>query len=863
MKPSTILFMVMLLAGFFPPEKTSAQTAINETSVNFPVSGDCEHCKARIENALKINGIKSANWDVQTKILSLVYDPQKITLKKIHLKIASIGHDTPLEKADDKVYESLDPCCHYREKTNHEDHGHEEKTDQHEHSENELDLVNNVVGIVLQEDNKGNFSPLEGATIVWTDSKNGTSTNKDGVFSIKKRKGERLVVSFTGYEPDTLTITGNDPIQVILSDGKQLKEVTVTSRRAALYINTKDPFRTQVITQKELLKAACCNLSESFETNPSVDVSYNDAVTGSKQIQLLGLSGIYTQLTVENLPGPRGIATALGLNSIPGTWIESIQLMKGTGSVINGFESIAGQINVEMKNPVASEKLFANLYVNDQGKTDLNLNLSKVLNKKWSTGLLLHDAFYNNKTLDINNDGFRDAPTGNLFTGLNRWNYEDGKGLEAELGIKFLQDNKTGGQIGFNSSDKFSTAIYGLQINTKRVEGFAKIGYIFPQKKYQSIGLQLSAFDHNQKSYFGLTNYDAHQTNFYSNLIYQSIIMNSNHTFRTGLSLQNDSYEEVLIKDEFNRNELVTGGFFEYSYKPNEHFNLVAGIREDYNSIYGWFTTPRLNIRYEPFEGTVVRLSVGRGQRTANIIAENNGALVSARKVIIQNENADGAYGLAPEVSWNKGISLDQKFKLFNRNGNIGIDFYRNDFVNQVVVDMEDPRYLKFYNLAGKSYSNSLQVEMNFIPVKNLDVRFAYRFFDVKTTYSGTLLNKPFTAKNRAFANVSYAVNKWKFDYTISLTGEKRLPSTASNPVAYQIAAHYPSYTLMNAQISRTLGKQQEWDFYIGGENLTNFYQNKAIIAADDPFGNYFDASMVWGPIAGRMFYLGIRYKIK
>lgn len=850
----------MLICSSFAFSNTQAQSPTKDTAVSFPVAGVCGQCKDRIETALQMRGVKSADWDVDTHILNVVFDATKTDLDKIHTKIASVGHDTPLKKADDKVYENIASCCHYRDpELQHDDHSGDIPA---LNSDHHLDLTNNVVGIVLEEDSKGNFNPLEGASIMWLENNSGTSTNKEGIFSLPKT-GETLVISYTGYESDTIKVTGNDQVKVVLSDGKQLKAVTVTSGRAALYINTKDPFRTQVITQRELLKAACCNLSESFETNPSVDVSYNDAVTGSKQIQLLGLSGNYTQLTVENLPGPRGIATAMGLSSIPGTWIESIQLMKGTGSVVNGFESIAGQINVELKKPLTAEKLLANVYVNDQGKTDLNLNLSKIVNKRWSTALLLHDAFFNNKKLDINHDGFRDAPTGNLFTGLNRWQYDDGKGFSMQFGAKLLLDDKTGGQTDFENSDKFSTTKYGLNINTKRVEGFAKMGYIFPQKKYKSMGLQLSAFDHNQKSYFGLTNYDAHQTNFYSNFIYQSIIGNSNHTFRTGMSLQSDKYDEQFLVKDYNRNEVVTGGFFEYTFKPNDRFNVVAGIREDYNSIYGWFTTPRLNARYEPVNGTVFRMSVGRGQRTANIFAENNGALVSSRKVIITESNAKGAYGLNPEVSWNKGIGLDQKFRLFSRNANLGLDFFRNDFQNQVVVDMTDPRSLKFYNLDGKSYSNSLQAEVNFIPVKNLDVRLAYRYFDVKTTYSGELKEKPFTAKNRAFANLGYSVNNWKFDYTVSLTGEKRLPSTAANPEEYRMPSSSPSYTLMNAQITHSFGKDKEFDAYVGGENLTNFFQKKAIIAADDPFGPYFDASMVWGPLSGRMFYVGLRYKIK
>jgi hypothetical protein len=304
-------------------------------------------------------------------------------------------------------------------------------------------------------------------------------------------------------------------LKIILASGHQLKEVKVTTAGASTYINSLDVVRTSIITQKELFKAACCNLSESFETNPSVDVSFNDAVTGSKQIQLLGLAGIYTQLTVENLPGPRGLATPLGLNSIPGTWVESIQLSKGTGSVANGFESIAGQINVELKKPVNSERLYANVYANDFGKTDLNLNLSQPVGKKWSTALLLHDDFLNNHKLDFNDDGFRDLPTGNLFSAVNRWSFDNAKGLMSQFGIKILNDQRTGGEVNYDaSSDKFTTNNYGLEINTKRLEGFGKIGYVFPQKRYKSIGLQLSGFDHKQNSYFGFTAYECTPAEF-------------------------------------------------------------------------------------------------------------------------------------------------------------------------------------------------------------------------------------------------------------------------------------------------------------------------------------------------------------
>ena len=703
-----------------------------------------------------------------------------------------------------------------------------------------------------------------GASVVWLGTTNGTVTDTSGVFGISYIEGSaRLIISYTGYKPDTVSITDMKELKIILASDKQLSEVRVFSKQRSTYLATLNPIRTQVMTERELFKAACCNLSESFETNPSVDVSYNDAVTGSKQIQLLGLSGNYTQLTVENLPGPRGISTPLGLNSIAGPWVESIQLNKGVGSVVNGFESIAGQINIELKKPEKAEKVYANGYINNMAKADLNLNFAEKLEKKWSTALLLHDDYLNNK-IDFNDDGFRDLPTGNQFSVINRWKYENEKGFLTQFGFKFLNDEKTGGEVLFDpNNDKFTTNHYGLGIKTNRFEGFAKIGYVFPGKKYKSIGLQLSAFNHQQDSYFGLTTYNASQDNLYANLIYQSIIGTTAHKFRTGLSFISDKYNEDFKGTVYKRTETVPGAFFEYTFTPVEKLNIVAGLRADHNSLFDWFVTPRLHIRYEPIKGTTIRVSAGRGQRTANIFAENMSVFVSSRQVNIITSSTGKAYGLDPEIAWNKGISIDQKFKLFDRDASFAIDYFRNDFDKQVVVDLEDVRQVKFYNLNGRSFSNSFQAEVNAEPARKLEVRLAYRFFDVQTTYGNSLMQKSFTAKHRAFTNLAYEVSGWKFDYTFNINGEKRIPNTSANPVEYQRSDVSPTYVVMNAQISKVLGKKHPFEMYFGGENLTNYFQKDLIIAADQPFSNYFDASLVWGPVSGRLLYAGFRYKIK
>jgi outer membrane receptor for ferrienterochelin and colicins len=861
----SIIFSIVLAALFSLFYTDGSAQVSKDSTLTFRVEGACGLCQQRIEEAAKGRGVRSAKWDVDTKILSLTFDPAKTSVAKVQERIATVGHDTELKKADEKVYNALPDCCHYKEPGAHNDDA-DQHDDQANHSTTDSAPAvtteqAGIIGAVKYDDN-GTLKPLVGASIQILNTNIGTTADIAGNFHLHGADNSApIVISFAGYHSDTLTAREN--IVVVLQPNTKLKGVTVTTSRASLSVSTASAIRSYQITAKELNKAACCNLSESFETNPSVDVSFSDAVTGSKQIQMLGLAGNYTQLTVENLPGPRGLATPLGLNSIPGTWVDGIQLIKGTGSVVNGFESIAGQINVELKKPDNSEQLNANVYTNDFGKTDLNLNLSHKLNSKWSTALLLHDAFANKK-VDMNMDHFRDFPNGNLFSAINRWSYTNEKGLFAQFGVKYMQDEKVGGMMSFDPAvDKFSPHHYGLEIDVERKEAFAKIGYVFPGKPYKSIGLQLSAFDHTQDSYFGLTTYYGNQKNFYSNLIYQSIIGHTGHKFKTGISFQVDQYNEDFNQTNYQRKEAVPGAFFEYIFKPNDKFDLVAGIRGDHNSLFGFFASPRLNLRYEPVKGTTIRASAGRGQRTANIFAENNAVFVSARQVNILGASNGKAYGLDPEVAWNKGISIDQKLRLFNRSSMLSFDFFRNDFTNQVVVDMENPRTASFYNLDGKSFSNSFQTEWSLEPIKKVNLRLAYRLFDVKTTYGDKLLLKPLTAQHRAFANAAYETGTWKFDYTVSYNSRKRLPSTAINPEPYRLDEYSPGFVTMNAQVSKTLGKKFPVDLYVGGENLSNFMQNNAIVAADQPFSPYFDASLIWGPISGRMIYGGVRFKIK
>lgn len=827
----------------------------------FDVLGNCGMCKKRIETAAKISGVEAAVWDTKTQKITVKYDTKKVSLNKVHQAIAAVGHDTPLVKAEDEVYEKLHECCLYERDNNSKDV--DDKKGKHKHL---------ITGVIVSEDGKADLTPIVGVNVRWVEAPSIQAvTNENGVFKIQHKDGyKNLVFSHAGIQSETVLVKDINEVLVIHSKDNMLSEVVVSRSRKSSYIDKISPSRKEILTTKELFKAACCDLSESFSTNASVDVVSNDAVTGSKQIQLLGLSGIYTQLTVEGLPGPRGFATPLGLNSIAGSWINSIEISKGIGSVVNGFENMAGQINVELKKPHDSDRLFFNAYANDMGRTDVNLNLTHRLNDKWAVGVLLHDNFMYNKNINYSDNGFRDVPVGNLFSGINRWHYENGKGVIAQFGVKYLKDDRTGGQIDFDKSmDKGTTNKYGLGFDNQRLEGFAKIGYVFPKNRFRSIGLQLSGSNYEQNSYFGLTNYWAKQNSGYANLIFHDVLGTIKHKYKVGTSMVYDDYIERVGAGielfQFNRKESVTGLFAEYTYSPVESFDAVLGLRQDYNSIYGWFTTPRMVLRYAPSATTVIRFNAGRGQRTANIFAENLSVFASSRLIdFAAFVDQKSAYGLSPEVSWNTGLTIDQSFAAFGREAGFSVELFHNNFQDQVVVDFENPRAISFYNLDGKSFSNSIQTTLNFMPIRQLEARFAYRFLDVQTDYTSGRLQKPLTAKHRGFMNLAYTLpSGWSFDYTLNLTGEKRMPSTVENPVEYQVSAYSKSFATMNAQVTKSLGRNKNIAIYLGGENLSNYYQKDPILAYDDPFGPYFDTNLLWGPLTGRMFYAGVRYHLK
>jgi outer membrane cobalamin receptor len=703
---------------------------------------------------------------------------------------------------------------------------------------------------------KLSVEPLIAANVYWLGTTTGTITDTQGHFALQlpESGASMLVVSYTGFKNDTLKIvSGNQYLDVTLYQDNKLDEVILVQRQSGSFISSVQPIKTEVITTAGLRKLACCNLAESFENSATVDVNYTDAISGARIIQLLGLSGIYSQLMTENIPSVRGLAIPFGLNQIPGPWMESIQIAKGTSSVINGYESITGQINVEMQKPEKAPSLFLNLYGSSEGRLESNLNLAHKLNEKWSAALLAHGSMMTMPE-DFNKDGFIDMPMGNQINLLQRWNYQAKNG-RSQFGYGIMDENTQGGQLEYFTSDHPSD-YYSTSIHSRKYQAFAKNGIMF-ERPATSLGMVSYFSRYEQSARFAARYFEGSQNSFYNNLIFQSYLGNTNHAYSTGISFMADSYEEKLDADQRARQEIVPGTFFQYNYNNAGKINLIAGIRADYNSAYGWFISPRVHFKYNPDSLFSIRLSGGKGYRTVNIYSDNLSQLASSRTWIIQGKPA-------VEEAWNYGIDLTKSFLLSgSRKSSISLDYYRTDFISQWVVDIDkSARELNMYNLDGKSFSNSFQAEIRIEPVSRLEISAAWRVNDVKVTYSGKLQEKPMVSRNKSLLSVSYALpyNKWQFDLTGQFNGTARLPDLSENPVNYQRADRSDAFYMLHAQITR---RYRQLEVYAGGENLLNYKQKNPIISSEDPAGEYFDATLIWGPISGIKAYAGIRFTLR
>jgi outer membrane receptor for ferrienterochelin and colicin len=741
-----------------------------------------------------------------------------------------------------------------------------------------------LTGKVLQVNENGDTMVVANAAAQWLHTSIGAHTDADGKFSLPRTRTDTLVISFPTFLPDTVVIPAiQNYITVFLNTAHSLNEVSIVARDGS-YISVQ-PIFTQVIGTEGLRRAACCNLAESFESSVAIDSEFPDAVSGARQISMLGLAGTYTQILLENVPYIRMLAHQFGLGFVPGSWMESISLSKGTSSVVNGFEAITGQINIDYKKPETNlEKFFMNAYFNSMGRGELAMNTRIPVGKdeKVSTNFLvfLADQFF--KT-DMNHDGFMDAPRSRQVNVMNRWDYK-APVVEGRTMVDFVWDNRFGGQMGYNPNDIMpAILIYGFTADNKRVDFITKNGFLL-NGEHESIGTILSYTGHWLTSNYGLGNlYDGNQHSIYANVMYSNKFgASERHKLTAGASLQfdclNELYEDradLYYFDRPHHHDLIPGVFAEYAYIIDPKLVVMTGMRLDYNMVRDrqyssiWtnnsqlFWTPRVHVKWQATKDLSLRASAGKGYRNAHFFAENQSLMISSRNLHFDSSTE-------AEEAWNAGVSAVWQFNMPGGKASLAVDYFYTYFLQQMIVDLdEDVHGVHYYALNSnyngyhnRSRSHSAQIELTLKPLQRFEILLAYRYNDVRYMRQGVMRQKDMMSPHKALINLNYSTpyDKWKFNINCQVFGPMPLPNTQSNPEPFCRPEVSKPYCLLNAQITK---KFRKWEIYAGGENLLNVKQKDPIVQAENPFGEYFDATMVYMPITGIMGYVGVRVILK
>ncbi|MBK6543305.1 MAG: carboxypeptidase-like regulatory domain-containing protein [Flavobacteriales bacterium] len=713
---------------------------------------------------------------------------------------------------------------------------------------------------VVRSDADGGAMPY--VNMGWAGASIGTTTDAEGRFILPGPPAwpAALVSSLVGYGSDTLRLAAppSAPITITLRPSAQLKGIDVVERTQGTTLSTRSILSQEQLGVKELKRAACCDLSESFETNATVDVSFSDAISGTKTIRMLGLDGKYAQLSLENLPFIRGLSSTSGLTLIPGTWIHAINVGKGVGTAVNGPNAMTGQIDLCLVSPTDQPPLFVNLYGNSQGRTEANIHTAQKVGPHAANVLLLHGNLFLTE-MDQNRDGFMDMPLTKRFNVMDRFLHQK-DGRTSQLAVRYVVDEREGGQsLKHLEGDHAGHPLYKVDIRNEMVDVLAKHGFLFKNDATKSIGLMTTLRHHEAGSLFGERTYSGVQQSAYVSGVYQMLVGGHGDQLKAGLSFQYDDYAEafspsVLVDSNFTRHEAMPGAFAEYTFQ-RKNWTLVGGLRGDHNSWFGTALSPRLHLKVDLGPLSTIRISGGHGFRTANPLVENASVLASSRRVVVQ-----GTQGM--ERAWTFGAGFLHKFKWLGRKWAIGADAYRTEFTAQLVTDLDrSPSTVVFYMLDGPSYANSVLADVQVELSRQFDLKISYRWYDVRTTYDGVLRERPFTPTHRGLVDLAYESRNehWRADISWNLFGDARIPWTIANPEEYRFPRRSPAYSTVHAQLTYIAGA---WEFYVGGENLTSAGQTRQIIAPDDPFGPYFDASLLWGPTLGAMAYGGLRYTL-
>lgn len=753
----------------------------------------------------------------------------------------------------------------------------------------------NVTGKVLDVQGK----PLPGASVYWADTSVGVATNLEGEFSLYRVKDNNaLVATFLGYMNDTIRVDNRaQQLEFRLSEGVAVDAVVVEGGLGN-YIRQDGLLKSENISFAGLCKMACCNLAESFENSASVTVGFSDAISGARQIKMLGLAGTYTQILDENRTIMRGLSAPYGLSYTPGMWLSSIQVSKGISSVTAGHEAITGQINLEHRKPTDEERFFLNLFLDSHLKPEFNLSSAMPVtkDKRLSTIILAHGA-YSTMNHDGNKDGFRDTPLARTGSVANRWLWQGENGEQVRWGVKYLYDHRIGGQMGYKPkmhSDSYfdnglswrenwhTNNIYGSEVENQEAGAYFKVGMPVGEAVYDkendeefrsNIAVVVDYDFFREDSYFGADKeYFGRQHMTTANAMYA-------HYFTPRSSLISGvSASSRWVHEEMfdwvgttspvnlltpNHNETELGAYAEYTFNLKNKVSVVAGLRYDYAFYFKkHLITPRAHVKWNITPRTILRGSVGLGHRPTDVVTDNIGILATGRAVQIELDPHDRM-----EKAMTAGGSFSQSFTTFAPNDlTVSIDYFYTRLFNTVIVDQEqDASYIHIYRSNGMSRTHTAQIDITWTPIKRFDIFATFRYTDSRYTITHhgeqMLVERPLVGRYKALINLQYATNlrKWTFDLTAQLNGPARIPTQSGNMADSHLSNGGKPYPMLFAQVSRRIKK---WEIYLGCENIIGFKQKEPIVMASDPYSTAFNSSLVWGPLTAQKVYIGVRFNL-
>lgn len=711
-------------------------------------------------------------------------------------------------------------------------------------------------------------APLPGASVYWIGTHDGVLSAEDGRFEIaaEGKSNWRLVASLNGFMSDTLDVTGKSYLSIALQPDKTLDAVVISEQRDGVIISDIQAIKTEQITQTELRKAACCDLAGCFETQTTVQPQVTNVITNAKELRILGLSGVYNQVLIDGLPMVQALSYTYGISSIPGPLVENIYVAKGANSVLQGFESISGQINVETIEPDKADRLSFNAYANSFGEKHANAAFAFKGGAKWHNLTAVHMVQPAGK-VDRDADNFLDLPRLRRYLVSNKWKYgnEQVNGWNSKIGLRYFDEQRTGGQMAFDPrQDKGSHTVYGQVVNIRQPELWTKTAYRFSAR--HALSLQAASYMQQQNSFFGTVQYDARQFSLYGNIQYE--FSYAAHELKTGLSYRHLDLRETVAfthnqpqrsyDGDYRRLDQIPGLFAENTMRFfQDKLTWITGIRADRHPLYGNRFTPRTLLKYDLAPRSILRANAGTGWRIVNLFSENIGLLVSSRDIVF-------AEALLPEQALNFGLNFTQKFETADENlsGYFSADYYETHFQNQIFPDYDsDPTKAIIQNFGGTSLSRGFQAELSLKLWQRFDVKTGYTFLDVYRQIGEERQLLPFNPRHKVLGSFSYQPlhRRYHFDMNLHGYGRQRLPNTQNNPAEFRRPDFSKPFAIANVQLT---GVWERFELYGGCENLFDFRQLQPILSWQDPFSIYFDTSSVWGPTRGRELYIGLRVKL-